>query len=107
LIALLSPLVDPEEDDEDGTDLPLQKDDVEFKPFIPKLPEFKFWYYMTKALLISLILTSTRATDVPVFWPILLFYFIFLFVLTMKNRIMHMIKNKYVPINVGKKTYEN
>lgn len=40
--------------------------------------------------------------DVPVFWPILLCYWIFLFVLTMKRQILHMIKYKYVPFNSGK-----
>jgi len=43
--------------------------------------------------------------DIPVFWPILLVYFIVLFVLTMKRQIKHMIKHKYVPFNLGKKRY--
>ena len=40
--------------------------------------------------------------DIPVFWPILLMYFIILFVLTMKNQIAHMIKHKYLPFSLGK-----
>ena len=40
--------------------------------------------------------------DVPVFWPILLCYWIVLFILTMKRQIMHMIKYKYVPFSTGK-----
>ncbi|KAF1001879.1 hypothetical protein AG4045_026097 [Apium graveolens] len=40
--------------------------------------------------------------DVPVFWPILLLYWLVLFLLTMKRQIMHMIKYKYVPFNIGK-----
>lgn len=43
--------------------------------------------------------------DVPVFWPILLLYFIVLFVITMKRQIRHMIKYKYVPFSFGKTTY--
>jgi hypothetical protein len=43
--------------------------------------------------------------DVPVFWPILLIYFVLLFVLTMKRQIKHMIKHKYLPFSVGKKRY--
>lgn len=33
--------------------------------------------------------------DVPVYWPILLLYFLSLFVLTMKRQIRHMIKHRY------------
>jgi hypothetical protein len=40
--------------------------------------------------------------DVPVFWPILLLYWIVLFALTMKRQIRHMIKYKYVPFSFGK-----
>ena len=104
LISFLSPFTDPE--DEDSLDLPMNNDKSgEYKPFIRKLPEFKFWYSITKALVISILLTITRFTDIPVFWPILLGYFILLFLFTMKDRIKHMIKYKYVPFNVGKKTY--
>jgi hypothetical protein len=40
--------------------------------------------------------------DVPVFWPILLYYWIVLFVLTMKRQIVQMIKYKYVPFSIRK-----
>jgi predicted membrane protein len=43
--------------------------------------------------------------DIPVFWPILLLYFIVLFFITMKRQIKHMIKFKYVPFSFGKTTY--
>ena len=81
-------------------------EDEEFRPFIRRLPEFKFWYSATKATAIALLCTITRATDVPVssqplrvplrveltayvqvYWPILLFYFITLFALTMRRQI--------------------
>lgn len=41
--------------------------------------------------------------DVPVFWPILLLYWLVLFTVTMKRQIKHMIKHKYVPWSTGKK----
>ncbi|CAL9091833.1 unnamed protein product [Musa acuminata var. zebrina] len=47
-------------------------------------------------------MTFLSVFDVPVFWPILLCYWIVLFVLTMKRQIVHMIKYKYVPFNTGK-----
>lgn len=42
LIGFLSPLVDPELEHSDGPLLPTKGSD-EFKPFIRRLPEFKFW----------------------------------------------------------------
>jgi len=42
LIGFLSPLVDPEMEVSDGPLLPTKGSD-EFKPFIRRLPEFKFW----------------------------------------------------------------
>lgn len=42
LIGFLSPMVDPEQEVSDGPSLPMKGSD-EFKPFIRRLPEFKFW----------------------------------------------------------------
>jgi len=42
LIGFLSPLVDPELESSDDGLLPTKGSD-EFKPFIRRLPEFKFW----------------------------------------------------------------
>lgn len=42
LIGFLSPKVDPELEVLDGASLPMKGSD-EFKPFIRRLPEFKFW----------------------------------------------------------------
>ncbi|KAK4771034.1 hypothetical protein SAY87_031566 [Trapa incisa] len=104
LIGFLSPKVDPELEALDGASLPTKGSD-EFKPFIRRLPEFKFWYAITKAFCIAFLMTFFSVFDVPVFWPILLIYWIVLFILTMKRQIMHMIKYKYVPIDLGKQKY--
>ncbi|KAL9248481.1 RER1B-like protein [Drosera capensis] len=101
LIGFLSPKIDPELEAMDGASLPTKESD-EFKPFIRRLPEFKFWYAITKAFLVAFVLTFFSVFDVPVFWPILLFYWLVLFVLTMKRQIMHMIKYKYIPFDLGK-----
>jgi hypothetical protein len=61
-----------------------------------------FRYAITKAFVVAFVMTFFSVFDVPVFWPILLCYWIVLFVLTMKRQIMHMIKYKYVPFNIGK-----
>lgn len=101
LIGFLSPQADPEME---GQSLPTKQSD-EFRPFVRRLPEFKFWYSITKAFCIAFAMTFSSIFDVPVFWPILLFYWIVLFMLTMKRQILHMIKYKYVPFSVGKQRY--
>ena len=40
-----------------------------------------------------------------VFWPILLIYFVGLFVGVSFDRIKHMVRNKYVPFSIGKTVY--
>lgn len=112
-LAFLTPKFDPSIDldaqaneMEEGPSLPM-KNDEEFKPFIRRLPEFKFWYSVTKATVISLLCTLFRVFDIPVYWPILLVYFIILFGLTMRRQIGHMIKYKYIPFDLGKKNYSN
>ncbi|CAL5366395.1 unnamed protein product [Camellia sinensis] len=188
LIGFLSPKIDPELESMDGASLPT-KDSDEFKPFIRRLPEFRFWvaigfymslkifvgeegisfchglcaltknghifekknsvlacskecwtlndlwemgrfminttmllvhliygvyyidstliaiilYSITKAFVVAFVLTFISVLDVPVFWPILLCYWIVLFVLTMKRQILHMIKYKYIPFDIGKR----
>ncbi|XVE82594.1 hypothetical protein DITRI_Ditri16bG0018100 [Diplodiscus trichospermus] len=106
LIGFLSPKVDPELEALDGASLPTKGSD-EFKPFIRRLPEFKFWYATTKAFVVAFVLTFFSVLDVPVFWPILLCYWVFLFFLTMKRQIIHMIKYKYIPFDIGKQRYAN
>eukprot|EP00897_Mesotaenium_endlicherianum_P002897 jgi/Mesen1/2635/ME000166S01756 len=101
LIGFLSPQVDPEGE---GPALP-DKNSDEFKPFIRRLPEFKFWYALTKAIVIAFFMTFFPIFDVPVFWPILLVYWVTLFVLTMKRQIKHMIKYRYIPFSFGKQKY--
>ncbi|KAK7309189.1 hypothetical protein RJT34_05723 [Clitoria ternatea] len=102
LIGFLSPQVDPEIND--GPTLPTRGSD-EFRPFVRRLPEFKFWYSITKAFCIAFVMTFFSMFDVPVFWPILLFYWVVLFTLTMRRQISHMIKYKYVPFSFGKQRY--
>ena len=53
LIGFLSPQADPEME---GPTLPTSKDD-EFRPVIRRLPEFKFWYSLTKAFCIAFVMT--------------------------------------------------
>ncbi|KAJ9464648.1 Protein RER1B [Diplonema papillatum] len=102
-VLFVQPLVDPEQEEDESVGLPLQNDD--HKPFIRKMPEFKVWLSASKAVGIALVMTLIPLFDIPVFWPILLMYFILLFALTAKKQILHMWRHKYVPFNVGKKRY--
>lgn len=115
-LAFLQPKFDPsleqdmrDQDVEEGETLPTtnsnSEDDGEFRPFIRRLPEFKFWYNATRATFASLVSTFFSIFDIPVFWPILLIYFIILFTLTMRRQIQHMIKYRYLPFDLGKARY--
>merc|ERR1712098_828141 len=78
LLAFLTPKIDPAladlDADEDGMELPTKQND-EFRPFIRRLPEFKFWYSATKATVIAFACTFFDFFNIPVFWPILVMYF--------------------------------
>ncbi|KAK4138284.1 retrieval of early ER protein Rer1 [Trichocladium antarcticum] len=107
-LAFLQPKFDPsndalDNDMEDGA-LPTKKDE-EFRPFIRRLPEFKFWHSATRAVAISFVCSWLEVFNVPVFWPVLVMYWFMLFVLTMRKQIQHMIKYRYVPFSIGKARY--
>ena len=46
-----------------------------------------FRYSGVKAITVAMICTCFDALNIPVFWPILVMYFILLFVITMKRQI--------------------
>ncbi|KAI0834919.1 retrieval of early ER protein Rer1 [Hypoxylon sp. FL0890] len=110
-LAFLQPKFDPSNDMldnemEDGSagGLPTKQDE-EFRPFIRRLPEFKFWHEATRAIAIAFTCSWFEVFNVPVFWPVLVMYWIILFVLTMRKQIQHMIKYRYVPFSFGKARY--
>lgn len=84
-LAFLQPKFDPsltqDEGLEDGEALPTKADE-EFRPFIRRLPEFKFWHSSTRAIGIAFFCTWWQLFNVPVFWPVLVVYFFVLFGLT-------------------------
>jgi hypothetical protein len=109
-IAFLSPLEDPltAETDADGPTLPTTMEAAaEYKPFTRRLPEFKFWLTCFRGTGTALVMSFLPLFDVPVFWPILVMYFLILFFMTMKRQIQHMYKHKYVPFSFGKSKYNN
>lgn len=96
----------PDETEEDVA-LPTL-DGEEFRPFVRRLPEFKFWYSTTYATILAFCATFFEAFDIPVFWPLLLFYFVLLFVATMRKQWLDMKRLRYVPWDIGsKKVYKS
>ncbi len=125
-LAFLQPKFDPsltqDEGLEDGESTLPTKQDQEFRPFIRRLPEFKFWHAATRAVVISFVCSWFSVFDLPVFWPVLVMYWIILFALTseyswcgtgkevtnspiVRRQIQHMIKYRYIPFSVGKAKY--
>jgi len=109
-LAFLQPKFDPSLsqdegiEDGEGSELPTKQDD-EFRPFIRRLPEFKFWHSATRAVTISFFCSWFEIFNLPVFWPVLVMYWLILFSLTMRRQIQHMIKYRYVPFSFGKAKY--
>ena len=104
-IGFISPIDDPEEGLEEGETYLPQKSNEEFRPFQRKLREYAFWKIMFWTFVISIPMTFFESFNVPVFWPLLLVYFVIIFVLIMKKQIKHMIKYHYLPWDTGKRTY--
>lgn len=92
--------VDPEAETPEGElAVPLAKDGT----FMRTIPEFKYWYRMTKAFAIAFGLTFFEVFNVPVSRPVLILYFLMLLVQAGKRQIEHMIRYKYLPCSMGPK----
>lgn len=90
-LAFLQPKFDPsneaiDNEMEDGAagSLPTKQDE-EFRPFIRRLPEFKFWHSATRVIVIGFVCSWFEIFNVPVFWPVLVMYWFILFFLTSKS----------------------
>ncbi|VDL59688.1 unnamed protein product [Hymenolepis diminuta] len=99
LLAFLTPQFQP---NKSGDPLLPTNSDGEFRPFMRRLSEFKFWKNSSIGTAISIVCTFFSIFDLPVFWPILLIYFLTLFYVTMRRQIEHMIQYRYLPFTYGK-----
>lgn len=100
-LGFLTPQVQPSLSGDTDPLLPTNSDG-EFRPFIRRLSEIKFWKGCTYAVVLSIMCTCFPFLDLPVFWPILLLYFIVLCYVTLQRQIAHMIKYRYMPFTYGK-----
>jgi hypothetical protein len=55
--------------------------------------------------LVAIFLTLFEFFDFPIYWPLLLFYFIFMTTFLCRFKIEHMIKYRYIPFDFSKKSY--
>ena len=69
---------------EDGSSTLPTKQDDEFRPFVRRLPEFKFWHSAARAIVIAIVCSFFTMFDLPVFWPVLVVYWFLLFIMTSK-----------------------
>ena len=106
IMLYLTPLVDPEEQDfEDRENILPVRDNDEFKGFQRKIQEFVLWKKLIHANLLCTFLTLFGFFDFPIFWPLLVFYFVFMTTFLCRYKIEHMIRYRYIPFDFGKKSY--
>ena len=61
--------------------------------------DVRLWYAFMITVIISLIAVMIPALDIPVFWPLLLIYFLAIFILTMREPLWIMLTKRYTPMN--------
>lgn len=96
---------DPFEVDEEFEENPqynIDRADSNLRPFIRNMPEYAFWTHCMSVVLVSFVLTLTKFTDIPVYTPILVFYFIFMALATVIKLWQHSKKYNYSPFFQGK-----
>lgn len=103
-LGFISPLDDPDENEGEESYLP-QRDSEEFRPFERKVKEFAFWETVFWSFFLGFLISFNSDANIPVFWPLLLLYFILIFYITMRKQINHMVKYKYLPWSNGKQRY--
>ena len=57
------------------------------------------------AFIICTLLSYLDFLNIPVFWPLLVAYFLMVMIVAFKSKIAHMIEHKYVPVDIGKRNY--
>lgn len=84
------------EEDEENAYSPVNIDNT-LRPFVRNMPEYKYWVFAMKVLIVSFLLTLTSLTDIPVYAPILVAYFVFMVIATAFKLWQHCNKYNYNP----------
>ena len=111
IMLFLAPAEDPEElAFRSGGDsvLPTREEEEpsEYKGFQRKLQEMDFWQEMMSATTLAAFFSCFECADLEIYWPLLLFYFIFMTTFLCRYKIEHMIRYRYIPFEFGKKKYD-
>eukprot|EP00835_Amoeboradix_gromovi_P000787 NODE_29_length_33183_cov_0.333666.p21 type:complete len:166 gc:universal NODE_29_length_33183_cov_0.333666:915-1412(+) len=61
--------------------------------------DVKLWFWCMVIVLVSLVCTFIDVLDIPVYWQLLLVYFLLLFTITMREPLWIMITKNYTPMN--------
>lgn len=69
--------------------------DNNLRPFIRNMPEFTYWLFCIKIVIGSLLLSMFSFTDIPVYTPILVLYFVFMISATVIKLWRHSSKYNY------------
>jgi uncharacterized membrane protein YccC len=80
----------------------MQSDD---QPALRSITEFNLWKKAMSALLIALTCTFFAVFLIPVYWPFLLSYFLFLVFSTVRKHYRHMNKYGYSLVDFGRKQH--
>ena len=97
-LLFISPLRHVVVDDNDiGADL--DEETNGYTPFIRRLPEFTFWFKYMRAVIIAFIISLFPVFDIPVFWPLLLIYFILLLVRVLAAEVHRWRETREVPFD--------
>ena len=62
-------------------------------------------FQIAATLLGAIILSYFELLRIPMYWPLLVMYFLVVFVAMFKQRITHMIQYGYLPFDLSKKKY--
>ena len=91
------PTIQEEDQDGDSFEIPegvnFERGQDASKPVIRKLGEFSLWKKLVLGTFVAYLSTYFKVLDLPVFWPLLLFYFIFIVFSVVLKQYQHM--NKY------------
>ena len=69
------------------------------------MQEIDLWKHLMGGTLLASFFSLFQGSDVEVYWPLLLCYFIIMTCFLCRFKIEHMIRHKYVPFEFGKKKY--
>ena len=66
----------------------------------------ELWKELMSGTCIAAFFSCFDAADLEIYWPLLLFYFVFMTLFLCRFKIEHMIRYNYIPFDFGKTKYQ-